>query len=328
MNNTYTFNDVLIRPTYSEVSTRKDVDLTSDFGCFKLALPIISANMKHITGPSMAIEMSLNGGMGILHRFNTIEQSIEDFKNVQCAGVSIGVQEEDKKRFHALYEIGARIFCIDVANGYCKKVKDMLHWLSVVKDIYIIAGNIATPEAAIDLSFWGAHAIKIGIGPGSMCQTRKNTGVGVPQLYALQTCYDELKNRGYKTKIIADGGIKSVGDVAKAMKYADATMIGSFISGTTECPGDVYKNAHGQYYKVYAGSASGENKTSNGQPADFVEGMVAEVPFRGHVKYILKEIREGLQSAFSYVGATNLQEFKTKCTFNFISGSGRTESKI
>ena len=347
--NTFTFNDVLINPNYSEVKSRKEVDLTSDFGLFKLSLPIFSANMKTITGPNMANVMNTHGGMGILHRFNTDEEAVSDYikaisqkspdfsgvistpQNVNV-GVSIGVQDYDKKRFVDLYTNGARVFCIDVAHGHHILVKNMIKWINdwfkTNKDITIIAGNIATSEAIYDLADWGADIGKVGIGPGSACQTRKNTGVGVPQLFALQNCYEEIKRQGLKIKLIADGGIKCVGDIAKALKYADGVMLGSFISGTTECNGDVFKNAQGQYYKVYMGSASGQNKIINGQESDFIEGTTSEIPFRGKVKYILKEIREGLQSAFSYVGAKNLHEYKNKCQFIRISHSSQEESKI
>jgi IMP dehydrogenase/GMP reductase len=163
----------------------------------------------------------------------------------------------------------------------------------------------------------------------SACMTRKNTGVGIPQLYAIQEVHEEFKRQGINNvATISDGGITSPGDVAKAFKYSDFVMVGGYISGTTECPGSVFKNKRGELYKVYAGSASGETKVANGKTADFVEGIAMEIPFRGHVKYMLKEIKEGVQSAFSYVGASNMQEFKEKCEFIEISDGGRAESKL
>lgn len=333
-----TFSDVLIQPKYSEIMSRKDVDLTSDMGAFKLKLPIIASNMKSICESEMSIAMHEDGGMGIIHRFNTPKEEHEELKNVfvkfkACpnVGVSIGVQKEDRKRFLKLQDkiFGTRIFCIDVAHGYHVQVKNMIEWIRKQKgDKYIIAGNVATAEGAIALAEWGADCVKVGIGPGRACFTRRNTGIGVPQLYALQVISEGLDHAGFNTKIIADGGITSVGDIAKALKYADAVMIGSFISGTIETPGKVFKDENGQYYKVYSGSASGENKDNNGQPTDFVEGVSIKVPFRGHVKYILREVRDGLRSAFAYVGAKNMKEFKEKCEFIEISGGGKTESKI
>jgi IMP dehydrogenase len=202
----------------------------------------------------------------------------------------------------------------------------MITWLRSLnyKDLVIIAGNIATTEAAKDLSTWGVDIVKVGIGPGSVCQTRQRTGVGVPQLSALEDVFSELSREDLHTGVIADGGIMQIGDVPKALKWSHGVMIGSLLSGTSETPGDVYRNPQGEYYKVYGGSASGENMEEN----NFVEGMMKTVPFRGKVKYILREIEHGIRSAFSYVGANNLKEFQEKCEFQEISNGGKQESKL
>lgn len=334
--NAITFSDVLIKPKYSEVTSRSNVDLTTDMGKFKLRLPIISANMKHITGEKMAAELSKCGGLGILHRFNTVTDNREQYIDAitpEClgkprpiVGVSIGVKKEDIRRFRLLYHHGARIFCIDVAHGHHILVKNMIDLIrqESSNDVCIIAGNIATSDAIYDLANWGADIVKVGIGPGSVCQTRNKTGVGVPQLSALEECSNQLLRQNKHVKIIADGGIQTPGDIAKALKYADAVMIGSMIAGTSETPGNVYKDVNNQYYKVYGGSASGENKGES----KFVEGMTKQVPFKGHVKYILREIEQGLQSAFSYVGASNVREYKDKCEFITITNAGTQESKM
>ena len=158
----------------------------------------------------------------------------------------------------------------------------------------------------------------------SQCLTRTQTGVGVPQLQALLN----IRSNNPDIKLISDGGIKCSGDIAKAMVLADAVMVGSFLSGTSETPGDVYKNEQGQFYKTYGGSASKENKVQSGQEGEFVEGATKIVPFRGHVKYILREIKDGLRSAFSYVGASNLEEFKEYAKLIEISSGSRIESKF
>jgi len=334
-----TFSDVLIKPKHSRIRSRKDVSLNTSFGHFELALPVFSANMKSITGVKMAVEMYNNGAMGMLHRFCSIEEAVDDFKEVATlasdlqhpCGVSIGIHDNDKERFDKLYEAGAKIFCIDVAHGDHASVQDMLKWINQKKlsDVYIIAGNVATGDGAYNLADWGANCVKIGIGPGHACMTRKFTGVGVPQLYALEDVDTVFKQQGISNvQKIADGGIEAVGDISKALKYVDGVMLGKFLSGTAETPGPVFQNQQGSFYKVYAGSASGENKFSNGQTTDFVEGVAMEVPFRGKVYYILKSILEGVQSACSYVGANNLKEFKDLCEFIQISGGGKTESKI
>lgn len=349
-----TFSDVLIEPQYSEVLSRSNCDTSSQFDKFTLDLPVFSANMKHITGPKMCYHLALNGGFGILHRFNSAEDAVEDFHITQNMlngnhenftaivksiaettyrfGVSIGVKEVDKARFIRLYEAGARVFCIDVAHGHHLLMKQMIQWIRQQtrndKNVVLIAGNVATGQGAVDLHNWGASIIKVGIGPGAVCQTRKNTGVGVPQLSALKTIREYANEKKLALKLIADGGVKTGGDVAKALKYADAVMLGSFIAGTSETPGDVFEDPSGNFYKVYGGSASAENKVQGGKENKFVEGVMTTVPFRGHVKYLLKRIREGIQSAFSYVGAHNLVEFQEKAVLKTISGGGKAESKL
>lgn len=347
-----TFNDVLFEPQYSEVPSRSKIDVSSQLGPLKLKLPVISANMKDITGPEMVKAMHVDGGLGILHRFDNdsgmsnFKQSCELLdpsgkKNIfSYIGVSVGVQESDKQRFIDLLEAGAKTFCIDIAHGHHKKMKDMLHFMNksingvyltqsnkVVnrEDVLIIAGNVATDIGAQDLFSWGANVVKVGIGPGSCCQTRNNTGVGVPQLHALKEIREAC---GKDALIISDGGLKTSGDVAKALKYANAVMVASMISGTTETPGHVYENEKGQFYKVLGGSASGERKVQNGGKKTFVEGMVKEVPFRGKVKFILRNIHQCLQSSFSYSGAFNLKEFQEKAVLKPISGGTKSESKL
>ena len=332
MERAYTFSDVLLVPKYSDITSRKDVDLSTSLGPFNFTLPVVSANMKTITGPEMAVEMINNGGLGILHRFNSIVDNVNMFEQCRCKtiGVSIGVQEDDKDRFFQLYSAGAKVFCIDVAHGHHINVKKMLQWIKSqnIKDIYIIAGNIATGNAVYDLADWGANCCKVGLGSGFSCQTRKNTGVGIPQLYALEMIKEQLNNQRLQVKLIADGGIRSVGDIAKALKYADMVMLGYILSGLEETPGEIFDGVNGSPYKVYMGSASSQNKLSSGQSTDYVEGIAIEVPYRGNVSRVLKRIKEGVQSAFSYVGAKNLKEFQKKAEFIYITDGARQESKI
>ena len=339
MKKALTFSDVLIVPKYSTIRSRSEVDLTTKLGKhISIKLPVIAANMKSVCGLAMVQAMHSEGGIGFLHRFKTIEEAIVDAQVLKEEGipfgVSIGVQEEDKHRFVELYEYGARVFVIDVAHGDHILVKEMLHWIqsshpTLYKEADFIAGNIATGDAALRLIEWGATCVKVGIGPGRACTTRKNTGIGMPQLTALEMVNGAIESHNADCSVISDGGITCIGDIAKALGYyADAVMVGSFISGTTETPGKVFKDETGSYYKVYSGSASGENKHDNGQPTDFVEGISIKVPFRGHVKYVLREIRDGLRSAFSYVGASNLEEFRANCEFIELSGGGKAESKL
>lgn len=338
MNQAYTYSDVLIKPKYSEVLSRSKIDLSTRLHKITLKLPVIGSNMKTVTGIKMAKTLSDHGAMGILHRFNTIEQSVREFVEASSphsplVGVSIGVKDQDKQRFDQLYTAGARIFCIDVAHGHHLHVKNMLKWIndqmflwdrSGRGEMTLIAGNIATGEAYSDIISWGADVAKVGIGPSPVCRTRFNTGVGVPQLFALEAIHKQSLTEQYPIPIIADGGISHVGDIAKALRYADAVMLGSMLSGTSESPGNVYRDSNGEFYKVHGGSASGENKQEN----RFIEGVMTTTKFKGKVKYILKEIKEGLQSAFSYVGAENLQQFQNECEFVYLSTGSQRESRI
>ena len=329
--NTYTFDDILIQPAYSEIRSRKSVNTAVRVGNLSHDLPIISANMKTITGPRMAIEMGQCGAWGILHRFGDIEDAVADYNIAKnhLPGVSVGVNGESRERFQALYDAGARQFCIDVAHGHHILVREMIEYIKGEhSDVYVIAGNVATRDAYDALASWGADCVKIGIGPGSMCQTRTNTGVGVPQLGALEEISYRKRDKIQGPLIIADGGIKTIGDMAKALKFADLIMLGSFFAGSMETPGNVYKRKDGSRYKVYGGSAAGQNKLALGKRPEFVEGVTEEVNLGDHVKFLLREIKEGIQSACSYVGAENLEDFKKLCEFIHISGSGKEESKF
>jgi IMP dehydrogenase/GMP reductase len=223
-----TFSDVLIKPKYSEIESRKEVDIGCNFGEFKLDLPVFSANMKSITEHKMAIEMYHNGGMGVLHRFCSVKEAIEEYKivvekiyqdlfsngklrevgsktaiNYSCA-VSIGVQENDRERFKALYEIGARIFVIDIAHGHSKKMKEQIQWIKAnYEDVYIIAGNIATAEGARDLAEWGANCLKMGIGPGCfVAGTKVITNNGEKNIEKIKNGDVVLTHRGRYKKVI------------------------------------------------------------------------------------------------------------------------------
>jgi IMP dehydrogenase len=338
METAYTFDDVMFLPRKSDIRSRSEIDLTTQIGALDLKLPIISANMADITEANMAANMYELGGLGILHRFMTVPenedmyrdafQTISDWgdPNPYGIGVSVGVSEGDKVRARRLYQTGARTFCIDVAHGHHVLVEDMIKYLKDnFEDINLIAGNVATGEGAWDLHQWGADVIKVGVGPGSCCQTRENTGVGVPQLYAIMQAKEFLPDDAF---IISDGGIKKTGDIAKALKYADAVMMGGFFAGTVETPGHVYEDMNGQFYKTMAGSASAESKVRAGKDNSFVEGGIRQVPFRGKVKYIAQKVKENVQSSFSYSGCRTHAQFQKESKLIKISGGGKKESKF
>lgn len=350
------FNDIFISPQYSDIESREDIDTSSLLGPLKLELPIISANMPSITGVDMAVKLSEYGCLGILPRFDTIENAVTDFDHAyrevenlgfkSPIGVSVGVQPQDKERFKALHEAGARVFCIDVAHGDHILVKHMLEWIrntygkNYSKSIWngknldinpiLIAGNIASYSGLMNLKNWGADIAKVGIGPGSCCQTRRNTGVGVPQFGVFESINESYMGVNGKSLIpmISDGGVKFTGDIAKALIFADAVMLGRMVAGTSETPGCVYEDENGSFYKKFGGSASGENKVAHGDKNKFVEGHMTNVPFRGKVQYILSKIKEGLQSAMSYTGAKNMTEYKDYVIYGTMSSGGISESKL
>ena len=330
-----TFSDVLIEPQYSEIQSRKDVSLTTNLSpTIQFNLPIVGANMKDITESKMAIELHKNGAFGILHRFMTIERNVKEYliakDKAPNTAVSVGIKDEEKERFLELYKNSARIFVVDIAHGNSLNMKQMISYIKEHDEkVVVIAGNIANGSAAMNLYTWGADILKIGIGPSPVCETRRNTGVGVPQLYALQDIDNIMKQHKFFLPRIADGGIRCVGDICKALKYSEMVMIGSMLSGYSETPGKFYQRWNDnlqemEWYSLYGGSASGENKGSD----SFSEGRIKTVPLRGKVKYQLRKIEDGIRSAFSYVGARNLKEYQEYAELKEISVGAMRESKF
>ena len=344
------FNDIFISEQLSSVLSRSDLDTTSFIGPLKLAIPVLSANMPAITGVEMAIAMAQEGGLGILPRFNSIEQAVGDYQKASSVcgymvGVSIGVKPEDQDRFSALFEAGARIFCIDVAHGHHTLLRDMVQWIRNKYGAYtgpsiwngelntgpiIIGGNVATPEGIYDLKNWGCDIIKFGIGPGAACLTRKNTGVGLPQFGALEHAYNTLYNEShiFLPPIIADGGIQYTGDVAKALIFANGVMVAKMIAGSTETPGIAYDDRDGGEYKRFGGSASGEHKVANGNGNKHIEGYVMQVKVTGSVRKALRKIKEALQTAMSYTGVSNMEDYRDKVVYGEMTHNGSIESKL
>lgn len=326
-----TFDDVLIVPNKSEVKSRRDPNLKTQITKrFSATLPFISSNMDTITESEMAIAMSKLGGVGILHRFMTIEEQTNQARLVKQSGAavvaaSIGVNKEEEQRAKSLIDAGVEIITIDIAHGHSTL---MLDSIKMLKDkfgnkIDVIVGNVATPEATLELIEAGADAIKVGIGPGSMCTTRVITGAGVPQLTAVAWCAQVANEKGIP--LIADGGIKTSGDAVKALAAgAQTVMLGSLLSGTLETPGPVH---YGK--KNYRGMASKAAQVS--WRGELPEGMAPEgestsVPVKGYVADVLNELAGGLRSGMSYVNAATLEELRTRVRFMEMTGQGHRES--
>lgn len=326
-----TFDDVLMIPRKSEVRSRKDPTLkTQVTKNISIDIPIISANMDTVTESGMAIALHKLGGLGILHRFMTIEQQIHEVSLVKKAGAktisaSIGVNADFKERAEKLINAGVNVMTIDIAHGHSIQMMETLKWLKdTYSNIGVIAGNLATPEAARDLIEAGADAIKVGIGPGSMCTTRIITGCGVPQLTAIALCTEVAES--YNIPVIADGGIRTSGDIVKALAAgASCVMLGSMLSGTIETPGDII-NGRKQYRGMASKSAqvSWRGEVPTGMAP---EGESTTVNVKGPVDIVIHELLGGIRSGMSYVNATTIKEIREKAQFMEMTPNGISESR-
>ena len=326
-----TYDDIQLVPSYSAVKTRTSVDLSCKISRnYTINIPIVASPMDTVCGYDMAIRLHKLGGVGCIHRFNTIEQQANivtklsetiDNKKFPIM-VAIGVQEEDRDRALECVIRGANVFIIDVAHGDHANVVSMIKWCkeNLPDHVDIIAGNIATADSAIRLQEAGADGLRVGIGGGSLCTTRIKTGFGVPNV----TCLEEILKVA-EVPIMADGGIRTSGDIAKALAVgADCVMLGSLLAGTQESPGKIIERGN-TLYKRYRGSASLETKTTHGQAERNVEGESTTIPFKGGAKFIINGLIDGVRSACSYAGANSLSEFHPK--YVRVTNAGLTEGK-
>jgi IMP dehydrogenase len=325
-----TFDDVLIVPSRSDVRSRRDPALNSRLTKTRtIDMPILSANMDTVTEHEMATAICKLGGVGILHRFMTIDEQVSQLRKMQEEGcgllaASVGVTEDEKKRAQALVAAGVQILTIDIAHGHSVQMLEMLRWIkSTAPKVEVIAGNLATPEAAEELIEAGADALKVGIGPGSMCTTRIITGCGVPQLTAIALCAEVAQSKNIP--LIADGGLRTSGDIMKAFAAgADTVMLGGMLAGTIETPGEI-KNGR-KHYRGMA-SRSAQDSWRGGVPEGMApEGESTSVAIKGHVKDVLLEIAGGLRSGMSYINATSVREIREKARFIEMSAAGIHES--
>jgi IMP dehydrogenase len=325
MKTALTYDDVLLVPQYSNIQSRSEVNLTNRLGENIFSLPIISSPMDTVTGVDMAITMNQVGGLGIIHRYNTIEEQAAMVRTAPGpVGAAVGVTGDFEKRCSALYDAGARVLCVDVAHGHHILMERTLKTLKDIygRDVHLMAGNVATLEGFNDLADWGADSIRCNIGGGSICTTRVQTGHGVS---GLQTIFDCAKS-DRDAKIIADGGIKNSGDIVKAFAAgADFVMLGSLLAGTDETPGKVF-DVDGVRYKTYRGMASPDAQVEWRNRISSREGISSTVPHRGGVKEILKGLVSGIRSGFSYSGARNIQELRTKAQWVQQTGASQVES--
>ena len=331
MKQTYSFDDVLLVPQHSDIESRKDICIASNLGDMRFVLPVVSSPMDTISDTKMMLEMQNQGGLAILHRYNTIEAQAEKVLYVSEVGrakkiaAAIGMSGDYEERAKALVDAGATILCVDVAHGHHEMMRWCLDSLkqTYAEDIHIMAGNVATLEAFEALSEWGADSIRVGIGGGSICSTRIVTGHGVPTLQSVMDC----ARTTYSTPIVADGGIKTTGDMVKALAAgADFVMIGSMLAGTDETPGDVLIKNNGEKYKEYRGMASKEAQRDWRGKSSTPEGVATIVPYKGPVRYILDDLDGGIRSGLSYTGSRNIRELQAKSHFILQSSAAQAES--
>jgi len=305
------FDDVLLQPQYSEVESRASINIGNELGTRFCALPIISSPMDTVTESEMAVEVSFHGGLGIIHRYNTIEEQVDICRSAgeedAHIGAAIGVTADYLERAEALVECGVSYLCVDVAHAHHMLMKRALTVLKKrFPNTHIMAGNVATEQAFKALANWGADSIKVGIGGGSICSTRIQTGHGIPTLQSIMDCRNIAAQTG--VKLIADGGIKNSGDIVKALAAgADFVMLGSLLAGTYETPGQIVTTPKGKM-KIYRGMASKEAQNHWKGSVSSQEGISTYIPYKGNVSKILKDLEVGIRSGFSYSGAKNLTE--------------------
>jgi IMP dehydrogenase len=325
-----TYDDVLLVPQYSDIKSRSEVSIASQLAEHKFRLPIIASPMDTVSEEEMGVAMWQEGGLAVVHRYNTIDRQTEimDHIIVLCqanAGAAIGTSGDYLERASALYEVGVRILCVDVAHGHHVLMKSALNELRATfgDKIHIMAGNIATLEGYNDLVDWGADSVRCNIGGGSICSTRIQTGHGVPGLHTIIECARSTRR---PAAIIADGGIRNSGDIVKALAAgADFVMLGSLLSGTDETPGDTINTRKGNF-KSYRGMASKDAQVEWRGKTASLEGVATTVPCKGPVADVLEELERGVRSGLSYTGARSIKELQTKAQFIRQTSSGQAES--
>lgn len=320
---TFGFDDLLLVPRFSAIESRANVDLSVDLAGVQLASPVISSNMDSVTEWQMATAMERLGGLGIVHRYLLADarfQQLEHLGELKHRALAVGVTKDEISFAKELMDRGANVLCLDVAHGHSRMMERALgelrnHAESLTRARFaplirpvLIAGNVATPEGALDLTRWGADVLKVGIGPGSMCTTRIVTGAGYGQLTAISDCAEATK-----APIIADGGVRNSGDATKALAAgASVVMLGKLLAGTDEVP--EWARESGTYRGMASAEAQGKHygyKFTDRHP----EGVATKVHTKGPVAEVLGPFLGGVRSGFSYAGARTLAELRERAEF-------------
>jgi IMP dehydrogenase len=326
------FDDVLLKPRFSDIRSRSQVDLSVRLNDkITLRLPFIASPMDTVSGVQTAIELGKLGGLAIIHRYNTIDEQVSMVEEVVSHGVpvgaAIGATGDFKERADALIAAGAGVVCVDIANGYHVLIKEAMdHLKAKHKDVYWMTGNVSCFGGFLYNSHAGSDCVRVGIGGGSCCTTRIKTGCGVPTFSSVLDA-SKVKNQT-ESHIIADGGLKTSGDIVKALAAgADLVMLGSLFAGTDEAPGEVLE-VDGRKMKEFRGMASKDAQMDwRGSAAGGVEGVSTLTPYKGPLKDIVESLAQGVRSGLSYVGARTIEELQDNPEFIEISSGGLAESK-
>ncbi len=335
-----TFDDVLLLPGHTDFK-RGDADLSTVLHPkIKLSLPLLSSPMDTVTEEPMAIALGAVGGLGVIHRNLPVARQAQMVANVKkkkhLVGAAVGVGSDLEERAEALIQVNVDVLVVDSGHGDTKFVIDAAR---LIKKTYpkqvVMAGNVATQGGARNLVSAGADILRVGMGPGSICTTRVITGMGVPQITAIVEAVKAVQ--GTNVTIVADGGIRQIGDMAKALGMgANAIMVGSLLAGFNESPGEIV-TLSGKKYKTYRGMGSiasmkkgsaeryGQAKDTKGRKL-IAEGVEGLVPYKGSVADYFDQVAGSLRSSFYYIGARSMAEFHNKARFVRITAASMTES--
>jgi len=324
------YDDVLLVPQYSNINSRNDISLSTKISPrITLNIPLISANMSDVTDSKMAIALGKLGGLGVIPRFMPANLQADEVEKVKLekvlVGAAVGARNGIVERAEALVKAGVDILFIDVAHGHMQKTLDATTKLKQMfgDNVDIVSGNSATFEATDAIFKAGADCVKIGIGPGSICTTRIETGSGVPQITALLE--SARSARLHKKYIIADGGIKTSGDVIKGLAAgASAIMAGAIFAGCDETPGKLI-NKGGKKYKVYNASTSLAEKIKQ-ESNSHVEGVESLVLYKGSLLKLIEKLTANIRSGFSYSGAIDISILWKNAKFVRVTPLGYREN--